>query len=81
MNGLSLECSNLKEHTRSSSFVRFHKVLMLTVNQKPFGYTPSHTKEFGEPSEQTLSERYREILQEQKKRFKDFVERPSKYTP
>lgn len=54
---------------------------MFLVDQKPFGYTPSHTREFGNPSEETLSTRYREILQDQKKKFTDYVERPNKYLP
>ena len=55
--------------------------ILLLVDQKPFNYTTAHTREFGVADENTLSERYKEMLQEQKKQFIDYVERPSKYVP
>lgn len=51
------------------------------VKQKPFNYGASHTREFGTPDELMLGEGYREVLQDTKKRFIDFVERPQKYMP
>jgi hypothetical protein len=51
------------------------------VDQKPFNYTGSHTRKFGDASEETLAPRQREILEEQKKKFADFVYRPQKYMP
>lgn len=34
------------------------------MDQKPFGYTPVHAREFGAPSEDSLSAHYKEILTE-----------------
>lgn len=51
------------------------------VKQKPFSYGASHGREFGIPDEKMLSEHYREVLQVQKNKYIDYVERPSKYEP
>ena len=37
--------------------------------------------EFGAPSDETLSKRQRELLEEQKKKYTEWVERPSKFKP
>ena len=53
-----------------------------TGGQKPFAFTDNRTVEFGAPSEKEgLSTRYAEILQEQKKKYRDWVMCPSKYEP
>ena len=77
--GRGSACSCRHAPVRSSSSVR--RFLNFAVDQKPFNYTSSHTGEFGAPSENSLSTRYQDILQEQKRKFIDYVERPSKYTP
>ena len=51
------------------------------VSQKPFKYTTSHAHEFGASDESMLGEHMRELLQDRKKSFIDYVERPSKYEP
>ena len=51
------------------------------VDQKPLSYGASHGREFGPGNEDMLGEQFREVLQERKKKFIDYVERPSKYMP
>lgn len=51
------------------------------VDQQPFRYTRSHSRPFGESNEDTLAPEFRQMLEEQKKKFTDYVERPSKYMP
>jgi len=48
------------------------------VDQKPLSYGASHGREFGPGNEDMLGEQFREVLQERKKKFIDYVERPSK---
>ena len=51
-------------------------------SQKPFAFTDSHLHDCGAPSEKEgMSERYIEILAEQKKKYRDWVLRPSNYEP
>ena len=54
---------------------------MILAGAAPFNYTSLHGKELGQPSDETLSKRQRELLLEQKKKYTDWVQRPSKYRP
>lgn len=56
-------------------------LILIIVDQKPFSYTTVNSREFGVAGEETLSTHFRDVLQEQKKKFIDYVERPSKYLP
>ena len=49
------------------------------TGQDPFTYTGNKSREFPAPDDQTLSIRQREILTDQRKKYKDWVSRPSKY--
>ena len=50
--------------------------------QKPFAFTDKRVSEFGPSSEKDgISQRYAEILAEQKKKYQDWVMCPSKYEP
>jgi hypothetical protein len=58
MSGLWVEFKLLKELTRNFSSVRYtnnNNVFFLTkvilVKQKPFTYTGTHTREFGQPTQ------------------------------
>ena len=51
------------------------------VDQKPFTYTHLHGKDFKDPSDELLSRRQKEILEEQQKKYIEWVERPSKWVP
>jgi len=62
-------------------FRNLFRVLIFIVKQKPFNYGASHTREFGAGTEEMLGEQFRETLEDRKKRYIDYVERPSKYEP
>ena len=53
----------------------------IIVKQKPFNYGSIHSREFTDADDKMFSEHFREVLQEQKKKYIDYVERPSKYEP
>lgn len=47
---------------------------------KDIKYTHSNVNDCGVPPVKLLSSRYRDILEKQQDKFKDFVQRPIKYT-
>lgn len=43
------------------------------LDQKPFTYTGTHGNEFKDPSDDILSKRQKEILDEQRKKYTEWV--------
>ena len=48
-------------------------------DEPPFGYTPSHGRLFGKPSENSHPEHFREFLKKREKDFIEWTECPSKF--